>query len=268
MMRGAIDLVQPQRIAGWIYCGPVATAAPTVLAFVDGRCVGAGRIDLVREDLKQAGLGDGRLGFSFPIQVADEADLARVVVKLEGSDFALLQKGAKVARREAGPERLADPQRTEWLRSKGLLAPAEAAFLRSLHRLGAVDHSLVVPRSAAQPKADIADPLATAQGLFDLAALRPTQVRRIEVAVRDAAELIAAARGEGGAGLAVVAIHARQAGALSIVEGSQSAGAPVEGLEGAIDYAFGPDRLLFLDLDARFELADGRPAELSVFVAC
>ena len=162
---------------------------------------------------------------------------------------------------------MADPQRTEWLRRKGLLTPSEAAFLKSLHQMGVVEHSLVVPRSAAHPNAEIAAPLTAAQALFDLAALRPTALKRLDVRAGAAADIAAAMRSQDGA-LSVVAIHAREEGGFSVVEGSHVVAAPAGSLEGAIDYSFGPDRLLFLDLGARFERLDGPPADLNVFVAC
>ena len=267
MMRGAIDLAHPHRIGGWIYCGLGAVAEQTVLAFVDGECVGAGRVEVVREDLKRAGLGDGKLGFSFPITVNDEADVDRVVVKLEGSDLALLQPGAKLARRDAARPILADSQRIEWLRKKGLLAPFELTFLKCLQQLGAVDQSLVIPRNAAHPHPEIADARAIAQSLFELLALRQVELRETKIAVRGADEIVAAVRAAGEAPLSAFAIHAPRTGALSIVEGSHAAAVRGEGFEGAIDYTFGPDRLLFVDLNARFELQDGELADLTIFAA-
>ena len=103
MLRGAIDMVQSDQIGGWIYPELGTVVDQTVLAFMDNNCVGSGRIGFVREDLKAAGLGDGRLGFNFPISVGGESDLSRIVVKLEGSDLALLQSRARVGRRNYLP---------------------------------------------------------------------------------------------------------------------------------------------------------------------
>ena len=266
MIRGAIDLVHQHRIGGWMHSalGPVADRI--VLAFVDGACVGSGRIELVREDLRKAGLGDGKLGFSFPISLADEADVGRILVKLEGSDLALLPPGARLARRDATRPGLADPQRLEWLRRKGLLAPAELTFIRALRQMGAVDQSLILPRSAANPKVEIAEPRATAQGLLDLLALRQIEMKEIKLAARRAADIVDAIR-EAGEPLPFFALHAAEAGALGVLEGSHVSAASTEGMDAAIEYSVGPDRLLFLDLGARFELPEGPPAALTVFAA-
>jgi len=267
MLRGAIDLVQSDRIGGWIYSDYGKVSDHAILAFVDGQCVGAGRVDLLREDLKAAGLGDGRLGFNFEISLREPADLPRVVVKLDGSDLALLQPSATVARADLFQPIFADLDRADWMRQKGMLAPAEAAFLKYLQQLSAFDYSLVPPRAAGAAKPDIADPRAAAQNLFDLLCLRRANLREIELTLRHTEEIGLAVFAESGNPLAVVAIHSEEPGVVAVVEGSHGAATKDVNFDGAIDYHFGPDRLLFLDLNARFRFADGTVRKIRLFAA-
>ncbi len=97
MLRGAIEGVTHDAIFGWLYSPEVPLRGRTVLAFLDGRCIGSGRIEVFRQDLKDARLGDGFCGFHFGLTYPGRAEPGRVVVKLEASDAVLLQSGSRVA---------------------------------------------------------------------------------------------------------------------------------------------------------------------------
>jgi hypothetical protein len=267
MLRGAIDLVQSDRIGGWIYSDVGEVGDRTVLAYVGGQCVGAGRVDLLREDLRAAGLGDGRLGFSFGISLEDPTDLPRVVVKLDGSDLALLQPSATVAKAELFQPSLANLERVDWMRQKGMLAPSEVSFLKYLQQLSAFDYSLVQARGQGAAKSELADVRATAQNLFDLVSLRRADLRETELTLRHAEEIALAVFTEGGNPFSIVAIHAAEPGVVAVVEGSHEDPAKNVNFDGAIDYHFGPDRLLLLDLNARFRFPDGKARTVRLFSA-
>jgi hypothetical protein len=96
MIRGAIEAANTEVVQGWLFCSAASLRDKVVLAFVDARCVGASKLDIFRRDLKEAGLGDGYAGFSIPIALADPGQIKAVVVRLEGSDLALLQKDSVV----------------------------------------------------------------------------------------------------------------------------------------------------------------------------
>ena len=96
MIRGAIEVVDPDRIAGWIVANGLVLRGAPALAFAGNRCVGSGPIGVFRADLQGAGLGDGFAGFDFSITLRPGEDLASVVIKLPMSDFALLQRGSQV----------------------------------------------------------------------------------------------------------------------------------------------------------------------------
>ncbi|MBD0272370.1 MAG: hypothetical protein ICV73_10620 [Acetobacteraceae bacterium] len=97
MIRGAIEWAGEGVIRGWIFSPEVGLRGRTLLAFLDGQCVGAGEISVFREDIRDAGLGDGFAGFEFGISLEDEADAPRVVVALDWCDAVLMQKAARVA---------------------------------------------------------------------------------------------------------------------------------------------------------------------------
>lgn len=97
MLRGAIERVSEEGICGWLWCSDAALRGKTVLAFLDDECLGAGSIDLFRQDILDAGLGDGYAGFHFDLTYPGPDEARRVVVKLECSDLVLMQQGARVA---------------------------------------------------------------------------------------------------------------------------------------------------------------------------
>lgn len=266
MLRGAIDLVHADQIGGWLYSEVEHAGELKVLAYVDEKCVGAGTVDIMREDLKSAGLGDGFHGFSFPISLEDPADLPRVVIKLDGSDLALLQPCSIIAKAELFRPILANLSRVDWMRQKGMLAPAEVTFLKYLQQLSAFDYSLTQPRSASS-KVEMADPRINAQGLFDLLCLRKANLKELELTVRHAEELGLAVMAAQKDPIGVIAIHSAEPGVVSVVEGSHVSGVESCSFDGAIEYQFGPDRLLFLDLNARFKFPAVRQLALHLFVA-
>jgi hypothetical protein len=96
MLRGAIEGVTHDAIFGWVYAAEVPLRGRTVLAFLDDRCIGSGKIEIFRQDLKNARLGDGYCGFHFGLTYPGRAEPGRVVVKLEGADAVLLQRGSRI----------------------------------------------------------------------------------------------------------------------------------------------------------------------------
>lgn len=141
MIRGAVDYISPEAIGGWIYSDIASVKNRVVLAFHGDQCIGSGQIELYREDLAKAGLGDGYLGFNFSIGLAEEVNPAEVFVKLSDSDFILKQASASIAggagslqtRRNvtSGVHRNA-----AWMRERGWIRQDECDFLTRLDTLG------------------------------------------------------------------------------------------------------------------------------------
>ncbi len=256
MLRGAIDLISAERIGGWIYASFGNVRSQTVLAFVDGQCVGSGSVEGFREDLANAGLGDGYSGFDFPISLRNAGDQPRVVVKLEGSDLVLLQPSSRIAGKRAAAAALPNtrsPRSLDWMRSRGWLEQMDVDLLKAIQQFGVYDRSLRLARAAERAAGTaVLNPEKEARELLEL--LRMERVTLVEenpagiAAVAAERKALAASTPE-----PVVALWCAWRESLLLLEGSHTEPETAEGsLHGAIDYQLGPDRLLLLDLRCRF----------------
>ena len=259
MIRGAIENVTRNRVYGWIWSPDATLNGRTVLAFLDDVCIGAGKIEEFRQDLKDAGLGDGKAGFNFDLTYPNPVDAPRVVVKLEGSDAMLMQRrsrvmppgaagGASPARSVRQPPSLASLQ---WMRARGWLTQSDYDFLRFFRQLGVYERSLVVPQERPdRGEPQLSDPMETAKGLLMLQRMEECEARREALgAPRDWRRLAEAQEAVSGPG-AMFALWSRNRAKLPVVEGSHVQGAlvaPDAEPPAGVDYAVGPDRLLFLD---------------------
>ena len=258
MLKGAIDHVSTNEVGGWIYSTNGSVRNHTVLAFIHDVCVGAGRVEVYREDLADAGLGDGFLGFRFPVSLAKVEDVPLVAVKLEGSDAVIIQPTARLAPRTVTAGRAIVSGRSlasiEWMRTRGWLDQADYDFLRLMYRFGAYDLSLRKGKPNEKlAGAGLRDPHGTAQEMFELLCAAPTEVAS-EVLSQETGLRPHLDRFYAGSIEPIVAVWSPQAAGLSLVEGShqEAASAEPEGVMlGAVDYGIGPDRLLFVDLRCR-----------------
>jgi hypothetical protein len=111
MIRGALEVVERDHVSGWLYSGHIELEGSLVLAFIGGKCVGCGKIELPRRDLLDAKLGHGRYGFHFPIAVTRHDDLGALTVRLDNSDLCLLHGNSVVTggaqKAEPAPRRVA-----------------------------------------------------------------------------------------------------------------------------------------------------------------
>jgi hypothetical protein len=96
MIRGAIESLDEQFIQGWAYSALGPLEGVRVLAFYGDRCAGAGTIEIFRDDIAKAGLGDGISGFRFIYTLQSDEDPRRLTIRFENSDFQLLQNDAIV----------------------------------------------------------------------------------------------------------------------------------------------------------------------------
>ncbi|HEV7267926.1 MAG TPA: hypothetical protein VGN83_23940 [Falsiroseomonas sp.] len=262
MIRGAIENVTRNRVSGWLWSPDLKLLGRTVLAFLDDACIGAGKVEGFRQDLKDAGLGDGLAGFNFDLSYPNPADAPRVTVKLEGSDVMLVQRRARIGAPGAGgaPARalrqgpsLASLQ---WMRGRGWLSQSDYDFLRFFRQLGVYERSLVESQDRIPPDRSeraeqlLLDPVETARGMLMLQRMEEAEVRREALAAprdwRRIAEQHEAAVGPG----AMLALWSRNRARIPVVEGSHlqpSLVAPDAEPPSGVDYAAGPDRLLFLD---------------------
>lgn len=257
MLRGYIEQVTPELISGWLYSDMGPLEGRRVLAMLDGTCIAVGTIEFFRQDLFDAGLGDGKLGFHFPLPKMRRADLARVTIRLEASDTDLLQAGTRVAGPGGSDEGATGPvaglpdlpdASIRWMRARGWLAAREEEALLSLRRSGVCTWML----DAASPRED-----QEAEALT-LLALRRVAPERQDVASLDiVVALCQRAMEEADPARApLVALWCETPGEIGVAEASHRATAPEAGTAALddllIDYVFGPDRLLLLHQACRF----------------
>lgn len=249
MIRGFIEQATPEVISGWIHAKEVPLRNQRVLAMLDAECVAVGVVEIFRQDLLDAGLGDGFLGFHMVTnRLLAAREVPRVVVKLEGSDAALLQRGARV---EAGGGQMAHPAvggfvHTEasiaWLRGRGALTEQEAEFLAALARFGVHDHDLI-------DQAGVDGLEKTAAALMEAFALRTVALQKQEIDSIDALGSVKVPEG-----LPLLAVWGSADGRIGVAEAShldtldESAA-----MDAFTDYRFGPRRLLFLHRACRVQ---------------
>lgn len=251
MIRGFIEQATPEVISGWIFAREVPLRGTRVLAMLDQECVAVGVVEHFRQDLLDAGLGDGHLGFHMTTnRLLTSREVPRVVVRLEGSDASLLQRGARVEA-GAGPAEAAglatggafvhSEPTIAWLRERGVLGEQECEFLAAMARFGVHDHDLVD-----QAGTDALETTATA--LVEAFALRKVVLRKQEIESVD--ELAAIKVPES---VPVLALWGSAEGRIGIAEASHldelGAGAATDAFT---DYRFGPRRILFLHRACRF----------------
>lgn len=90
MIVGAIEVIENNNIAGWLYCEAIDLYRKEVLAFLGEECIGAGVVSIFRQDLIDAGLKGGYLGFSIVTNLIEYSDRANVKVALKDSNLYLL----------------------------------------------------------------------------------------------------------------------------------------------------------------------------------
>jgi hypothetical protein len=240
MIRGAIEVADENRVSGWVYCGEKSLRNETVLAFVGSHCVGAGRVDLFRQDLLDAKLGDGYCGFDFPVHLSEPGQAEQMIVRLQFSDAALLQSGCRIS----GPRRLEpvamdsrpnlgaiDPASVLWMLDRGMLDQPESDFLKAMHTIGAYKRVLRQPKRSAAVEPPRVEPEPLVQDLIALFHLSDVRLVRTNVA-----------------SISDINTHA------DLLRRSSS---PVPG---GIDYSFGPDSLLFVHRDCSFAPRGPAPA--------
>jgi hypothetical protein len=276
MLRGAIEQVQGNTVGGWIYSPAVDLRGFTVLAFLDSLCVGGGKVDVQRSDLAEAGLGDGRFGFSFPVTLPTPADGKRLIVKLEGSDALLMQAASRIV--AVGGQAPKPPQGAlglsletlQWMQGRGWLSQSDYDFLRFFRQLGVYDRTLSVPvERPDRIEAELRDPAQAAaelMGLMQLGSIEPARVN-----VPSAGDIAALLKKQGSTS-SIVALWSRDRARLDVVEGShltQAAQIPGGSSKPPVEYALGPDRLLFVDARCTFgELAlTPPPRGIDVFLS-
>jgi hypothetical protein len=256
MLKGAIDYVSANSIGGWLFTSFGDLDDTVVLAFSGATCVGSGKIDVFRPDLLDAGMGDGRLGFSFPISVKDESEASRVYVKLEGSDAVILQpeKITPTRRKDLFQTPRYSAETLEWMRLRGWFAPDELLFLKGMARMGCMEYSFIPRSPNSGASQELRDHASVAKELLSLISMSENAYQSLSVIAANSDDLVSQVAALVIDPYSIVALHSERPIAVQVVEGSHTEESETLSLDGAISYHGGSGQLLFLDLTTRFEL--------------
>ncbi|KQT82831.1 hypothetical protein [Aurantimonas sp. Leaf443] len=270
MIRGHIDFVSRGRVEGWIHSEKVRLTGQTVLAFVDETCVGGGPVEIFRQDLLDAGLGDGVVGFAFPVMLEPWHDPRTLDIRLDGGSMQIKQAGAcLVARDSVGEDRKRqgrDAASLSWMLARGWLTQSQYEALRILSEFGV--HAQALRRDAARRSPDeMAEDVALVAG--EECELHMVQPIAIEIRDRVAPADLPAIRRELRVAFPfvppVIGLWSPRRLHLGVEEGSHRDGA--QSLAGgAVEYTFGDRHLLMLDLDTRHGFPPGEAPRFTAFV--
>jgi hypothetical protein len=270
MLRGAIDYATPSRLGGWVFSEAVSLRDHTVLAYLDDFCIGTGQIDKFRQDLVDAGLSDGFLGFNFAIALDRPEDLARVVIRLDGSDAVILQPHSRIVATAADASAAGTSLPThrlasvKWMREHGWLDQSEYDFLNCIQQFGVYDRMLHGPRRNGADPAPAYDATTVASELLELYYMDALELQRETFpSITDLVRFLD--RGDWMTRLEpVVALASSERCRIAVVEGSHRdrelwVASIGEGAEAPIEYVLGADRLLFINARCLFQAAGPAP---------
>ncbi len=265
MIRGAIEVVETGRVAGWIFSSAESLRDKLIMAFIGTRCAGTGKVDRFRKDLLEAKLGDGYCGFDFPVRLLPGEKTGSLVVRLQNSDAALLQASSRVFGENAlAPDEDAAPDlgavppgSVSWMQDHGWLEQHEHDFLRAIQTAGAYERGLRSSRASTQDHAaHFAKPEIVVRQTLGVYLLAHVDVTRTHVT--SFADIAAATDPLNQNSVSVIGLWSEEHTSLSVMERSHIGPRAQRGRlladppAGGIDYQFGPDRVLFLHRDCSF----------------
>ncbi len=280
VIRGSIEIARRAQVAGWIHADSGTVRDRLILAFAGTRCVGAGKVDRFRRDLLDAELGDGYCGFDFPIKLNDDEAVGSVIVRLQNSDAALIQRDTIVRgaddRGETGQGKTdlgaIPPQRVSWMQDRGWLEQQEYDFLRGVQTIGAYERGLRPARRGNAEMPHLLKPEEIANDLLSLYAMAEIDVTRTKLAsISDLGHATSPLYAQG---LSVMALWSAERCRIVLDERSHMQPGGAQGsvtlspAPGAIEYCFGPDRVLFVHRQASFAPDGVAPSDgITVFTA-
>ena len=274
MIRGAIDNVTPREISGWLYGSDYNLRGRKVLAFFDDTCIGAGEIGDFRQDLVDAGLGDGFHGFRFEINPPDKNRLGSIIIRVEGDETTLIQKESRVVGRYDPPDltgaasgALDRGPMLQWMHGRGWIDQSQFDFLWYLEQLGVYNRTLAPSEQAAVSRLEEGSIAVELLELFHMAEIMA--VRRSVRTGRELAEVLRSA-------IAIrtlpplVAVWSAGVTRYRVVEGSHRDLKPRTAArrdEAFTNYALGPNRLLFLNARCQVDAMVGEQGAAVFFAS-
>jgi hypothetical protein len=271
MLIGAVEAVTSEDVSGWIYSPLTDLHGTMALAYVDGECVGSGRVEHFRQDLADAGLSHGKLGFHFPVTLPEETAAGRVVVSPEGCEAIIMQRTSKIVGEPCSEEpalvggRLPAPETVAWLRKRQAISKDEFDFLTSFSDFGVAAWPMQPARSGPGDRAAAREEAASS--IVQLCDMAGRQVGRAEFSnARDLAEALDDEDHPiSQAGLLV--FHADRPLTLTVVEGSHRTSKRkliADALDRGIRYAVEPSGLLVVHRLCAFRLEQPHARQFTV----
>jgi hypothetical protein len=248
MFRGAIENVTDNAVSGWVYSDKLRVTGQTLLAFANNVCVGSGKVGLHRQDLEEAGLGDGKLGFNFGITLNGIS--APVVVKFEGSDAMLIPPDSALVwtKREADKLSPDAVQRNlkiiSWMAERGWASAEQFISLREIISHG---HT-TVSMSSLQKSSDGSngDVLSKVSELFAMSQMAPVNVETLELGT-DVMSMLETIRNDRNT-CKIVALSVTKKTQIRIHEASHIENAESGNMSSALIVRIQPGDILFFDI--------------------
>jgi hypothetical protein len=262
MFRGNIDFASWSRIEGWVYCERLSLVGAQVHAFVGDECVGSGVADLFRQDLVEAGVGDGFGGFNFAISLDKSQDPRTLHIRVEDGNAIIRQPGARLAPAVGNLAQntfAGNPQPLYWMLGRGWLSKGQFRILNALSVFGVVKQRLVEPLSESLDQESDQQLLRNTTAILELLALTAlTASLHADFAPADFARQRERLHAEFPTSPPVIAIAAQRENSINVAEGSHILpGGAQEAAGGGADYEFGPNLLLWVNLDCKIRFPTG-----------
>lgn len=268
MIKGALEVVSEDSVAGWMYSAEIPMKGRVVLAFQGGQCIGSGEISAFRKDLLSAGLGDGYLGFEFPISRVRGGD-ETVFVKLDEGDLILVplnQMRSKGNGSKAVKLKVEDLHgglaSLKWELARGAILQQDYDFLRSILQRGVFEKSLYLKTGG--QKAELTDVSTQLAELFSVFARRDVKV--VAHKVGSARKLAAIGTEAALSSLALVALTAGSPMPVTIREGSHLDAASLAPSDDR--FSLQPQTLIFVDPRVEISLPEGFAGEGDLTCYC
>ena len=246
---------------GWVHLAQVSLAGAKILAFVDEQCVGSGVVDVFRQDVADAGYGEGMAGFGFSIYLEPWQDHRVLSIRLDGGHALIKQDGnCLVLRADLEAEhRLVgrDPQSLSWMLSRKWLTQKQFDGMRLLGLLGVYRLRLGLSSTELADTASLERIAAMARELLEMHILMNIDIEtRADVSGENLKAIRSGLRHEFRLTSPVIGIWSPHIATLNLAEGSHLEAAS-NGSKGGIDYEFGEDHLLIVNLDCEMSFPRG-----------
>lgn len=263
MFRGNIDFASRTRIEGWVHCSRWSLVGARVHAFIDEACVGSGVVDLFRQDLVTAGVGDGLGGFNFAICLQESQDPRSLHIRVEDGNAIIRQPGSRLvlsrADGSAGRRWTGEVMALPWMLSRGWITVEQLPILKDLAQFG-VHQQPIEPITPDVMDSNSLETLSRSAGqIMELLAFAPvTAVVQMGLAEGEFARQRRRLHAAFPSSPPVIALLSPRPSCLNVVEASHVSdtglGAPIAG---GVDYDFGPNQLLWINLDCDIRIPTG-----------